>query len=137
MTARTEWHGVQFLSGVEHGVVQKLDRIGARGKAVTQAHTPVVSGRLKRSEYHVVVDKDGSVLAGDTTDGNGNAVPSLPGTGKLRVVVGTNEAAANDGQSYALWVEVGVEGKPGHGMLAAGNAAMRAAAKEELRGILP
>ena len=95
-------------------LVAELDAIGREGKAFVRRETPVLSGYARDSVFYVVLDERGNVVAGDTQDDNGVAIPSqLPqfANGRLRVFVGANAP-------YYVWIELGANGRPGKQALA-------------------
>ena len=95
-------------------MVSDLDAIGREAKAFCRRETPRRTGFAQDSIFYVVLAEDGTVIAGDTHDGNGERIPNyLPGfaNGTLRVFVGANAP-------YYIWIEIGANGRPGHQALA-------------------
>lgn len=94
------------------GTIDALTDAGRGAKSIAQGITPVLTGFAKRSIYFVVVDDKGRVVAGDSTDGNGNPVPrSFPTYGRYRAIVGANAP-------YFIWIEIGARGRPGRHIFA-------------------
>ena len=112
-----------------------LDRAGVQGKAEGQGNTRRATGFAADSVHYVVLDEQGARVAGDTTDGNQNPVPDYAGNGTLRVIVGSNTAPREDGdgRGYYVYLERGVQGRPGDATLAQALDMMEAVAGQELR----
>lgn len=110
--ARTVWRQAEWEAHLRAQIVGGLDEVGREAKEFVRRNTPVLTGYARDSIFYVVLDDHGAVVAGDTVDGNGVAVPtSFPGTGQFRVIVGANAP-------YYVWIEIGSRGRPGHQALA-------------------
>lgn len=111
-------HVVVDARGIEGAIFDELvgvlDDIGREAAAFARRETPFLTGFARRSIFYVVLAEDGSVIAGDTHDGNGEAIPNyLPqhANGQLRVFIGANAP-------YFIWIEIGARGRPGKQILA-------------------
>lgn len=107
--ARVVWKADAFLREVEAQTIRELTAIGREVKAFVRANTPVLTGYARASVYFVVIDGGGRVVAGDSVDDNGVAVPtSFPGraNGQLRCIVGANAP-------YFIWIDLGTRRRPG------------------------
>lgn len=111
----------KFLPEIERRVVQGLLANAQRGRDTAKPLTPVLT-RYAQKSVHAIVVNNGTQVAGDTTDDNGNAVPSyLPRT-MPTAIVGSNTAPRPDqftgGGGYYLGLEMGVYSAKGSKMLA-------------------
>lgn len=106
--ATVAWRGADVQRQLEALVGAHMAEATAAAKARLQERTPVRTGFLRASEYGAVIDGDGGVVAGDSTDGNGEAVPVNGGAANVfAALLGANAP-------YAIYViETGSRGRPG------------------------
>ncbi len=119
------------LQHYRNSAVNVLDTVGVQGKVEAGGRTRRATGFAAESAHYVVNDEQGNRIAGDTTDGNQNPVPSYPANGMLTVHVGSN-TTPRSGQGYALFLERGIRGRPGDAMYAQALDIMEALADREL-----
>jgi len=112
--------------------INALDRAGQQGTVEAASRTRRATGFAADSAHYVVNDESGNQVAGDTTDGNQNPVPQYPATGMVTVHVGSNTAASDKGEAYAIYLERGVQGRPGDVMYGQALDVMEAVADREL-----
>lgn len=112
----------KFFSDIEQRVIKGLAKTGETGRDTAKPLTPVLT-RYAQKSVHTVVTNNGSQVAGDTTDENGNTVPAYPATAMPTVFVGSNTAPRPDqftgGGGYYVGLEMGVYSRKGSQMLAA------------------
>lgn len=131
MMATLKSNRLGVLQRMREVATHKLDRVGIQGRTEARAATRRATGFAAESVHYVVVDDDGSKLAGDDVDGNLNPVPSYPGDGTIRLHIGSN-TAPRTGQGYYIFLERGVGGRPGDATMARTLDIVEALAEQEL-----
>jgi hypothetical protein len=95
--------------------VGAMRTLGPRALDMAYNATPKDTGFAANSLFYVIVDDQGSIVGGNSTDRNGHMIdPDVggdPGKGWVRMVLGANA-------DYFVWIEIGTSTRPAHHVLA-------------------
>jgi len=130
--ARVVSNHAAALQQIRKRVINALDRTGQAGKVDAEGRTWRDTGFAAASVHYVVIDEQGTVVAGEQIDGNSNPVPHYAGDGTMRVIVGSN-TQPKDGIGYYKWIENGTYGLSGAAPMAHAADVIDVMAPRELR----